>query len=87
MVRDYYRHRLLRFEYAGSGGLSLNENEYPEEFLVRILHSATDIIFFVTFSHESCSHAYSSIILRLLTYIFLIFSTLSLLFFVLALTS
>ncbi|KAH7059796.1 small nuclear RNA activating complex, subunit SNAP43-domain-containing protein [Linnemannia elongata] len=34
MVRDYYRHRLLRFEYAGSGGLSLNENEYPEEFLL-----------------------------------------------------
>ncbi|KAG9072852.1 hypothetical protein KI688_000632 [Linnemannia hyalina] len=33
MVRDYYRHRLLRFEYAGSGGLTLNENEYPEEFL------------------------------------------------------
>ncbi|KAK3808036.1 MAG: small nuclear RNA activating complex, subunit SNAP43-domain-containing protein [Linnemannia elongata] len=40
MVRDYYRHRLLRFEYAGSGGLTLNENEYPEEFLVRILHLA-----------------------------------------------
>ncbi|KAF8948205.1 hypothetical protein BGZ47_006005 [Haplosporangium gracile] len=34
LVRDYYRHRLLRFEYAGSGGLTLNENEYPEEFLL-----------------------------------------------------
>ncbi|KAF9119136.1 hypothetical protein BGX30_004060 [Mortierella sp. GBA39] len=34
MVRDYYRHRLLRFEYVGSGGLTLNENEYPEEFLL-----------------------------------------------------
>ncbi|KAF9152706.1 hypothetical protein BG015_004842 [Linnemannia schmuckeri] len=34
LVRDYYRHRLLRFEYAGSGGLTLNDNEYPEEFLL-----------------------------------------------------
>ncbi|KAG0273631.1 hypothetical protein BGZ97_010666, partial [Linnemannia gamsii] len=29
MVRDYYRDRLLRFEHAGSGGLTMNENEYP----------------------------------------------------------
>lgn len=56
MIRDYYRHRLLRFEYAGSGGLTMNENEYPQEFLVRKPLTATDDIYFFgfTFSLESC---------------------------------
>jgi hypothetical protein len=53
MVRDYYRHRLLRFEYAGSGGLTMNENEYPQEFLVRSPHTATDDMFFFFWFHIS----------------------------------
>ncbi|KAF9084119.1 Small nuclear RNA activating complex, polypeptide 1, 43kDa [Mortierella sp. AD031] len=34
VVRDYYKHRLQRFEYATSGGLTMNDNEYPEDLLL-----------------------------------------------------
>ncbi|KAG0380336.1 hypothetical protein BGX24_008902 [Mortierella sp. AD032] len=34
IVRDYYKHRHLRYEYTGSGGLTLNNNEYPEQLLL-----------------------------------------------------
>ncbi|KAG0278771.1 hypothetical protein BGZ95_003215 [Linnemannia exigua] len=34
IVRDYYKHRHLRYEYTGSGGLTMNNNEYPEQLLL-----------------------------------------------------
>ncbi|KAF9905642.1 hypothetical protein EC991_001472 [Linnemannia zychae] len=34
VLRDYYKHRHLRYEYTGSGGLTMNNNEFPENFLL-----------------------------------------------------